>query len=140
MSAPAIFLVEDDPMDVRLFKRAILKASTDTDIQVANDGQCAIDELITADLQAHQLPKLIILDIKLPKILGFDVLRALRATPKFKGIPVVMMSSSTQRSDIELSYELGANGYISKPSTFAKLTELVSHMTGFWLKYNAVAI
>ena len=131
---PEILLVEDDPVDVRLFSRALSKAKPDVRLDVLGDGQTVIDQLL--EDSAAVLPKLIVLDIKLPKVFGLDVLARLKADERTRPVPVIMMSSSTQERDIKRAYELGANGYISKPGTFGELSELMQHVVGYWLRHN----
>ena len=138
MRTPQIVLVEDDEVDAKLFKRALAKQANGTRIQVLNDGQQAVDTLLDDKVKPEAVPKLIVLDIKLPRLLGFDVLERLRQDERTANVPVVMLSSSTQQTDVERAYALGANGYISKPSTFSQLSELVEHLAGYWLKYNTV--
>ncbi len=136
MRSPKILLVEDDPVDVHLFKRALHKFDPNFEFTTVSDGQQAIDLLNAIETGEAQAPNLIVLDIKLPKVSGLDVLATIKQGDIIKKIPVVMMTSSTQSSDIEKAYELGANGFISKPPTYKQLTEALTHLAGYWLKFN----
>lgn len=138
MQPPHLVLVEDDEVDAKLFTRALAKKAKGTRVHVLRDGQEAVDALLSEEQAQADVPKLIVLDIKLPRLRGFEVLERLRQDERMASVPVVMLSSSTQQSDIARAYELGANGYLSKPSTFGQLTEMVQHLTGYWLKYNTV--
>jgi CheY-like chemotaxis protein len=136
-----ILLVEDDPNDILLMGHAITRAELEHAVSVVRDGEEAI-----AFLAAHSadpprdrapLPRLILLDLKLPKKSGFDVLRWLRTQPRLRPIPVVVLTSSNERADVERAYELGANSYIVKPTGFNQLLETVRMLKLYWHELNA---
>lgn len=131
-----ILLVEDNPDDEMLTVRALRKNHLTNSIDVARDGQEALDYLLTDHTTKAEMPALIILDIKLPKIDGLEVLRRIRANELTKYIPVVMMTSSDQEEDILASYGLGANSFIRKPIDFVKFVEVASNIGVYWLMIN----
>lgn len=135
-SALDLVFVEDNPTDAQFFERAVRKYDPACRIHRCHDGQVAVD-FVTAIAANHDpLPKLLVLDIKLPKLLGFDVLRAVRANEHTAYLPAVMMSSSTQQEDIDLAYALGANGYLNKPPTMQGLNQAVGCLIEFWVRSN----
>src|SRR6478672_12672813 len=117
-----ILLVEDDSNDVLLIQRAFRKASLSNPLQIVEDGEAAIlylkGEESFADRDRYPLPRLILLDLKLPRKSGFEVLVWLRQQPKFYGLPVVVLTSSKEKNDIQQAYLLGANSYLVKPVGF----------------------
>ncbi len=138
-----ILLVEDSSDDVEFFRRAFKKAALPQALRVAEDGQQALDYLAgTKQFSVrveHPLPRLVLLDLKLPLVSGLDVLRWIRARPELVGIAVVMLTSSDHPSDIRDSYALGANSYLSKPSNPEQLTELIRAVANYWLNQNVPA-
>lgn len=139
---PAILLVEDDENDVFFLIKAFEKTGVENPLRVARDGQQAIDYLEGhgpfADRAAHPFPGLILLDLKLPRIRGLDVLRRVRQLPR-QNLVVVILSSSRNENDIAEAYRLGTNGYLSKPSNFDELLDLVRAIDAFWLRHNLTA-
>lgn len=135
-----LLLIEDSPDDVVFFRRAIVKAGLSMVLQVANDGQQAIDFLARAlELPTrldHALPQVIVLDLKLPLVSGFEVLRWVRARPELKGVVVLVLTSSDHPADIRESCALGANSYLSKPSNPADLTALMGEVGTHWSRQN----
>lgn len=136
-----ILLAEDDPNDVFLMQRAFKKAGLASKLQVVANGEQALAYLNGvngyADRTQFPLPSLILLDLKMPRRSGLEVLGWIRAQPNhLKRIPVVMLTSSKQSSDVNLAYELGANSYLVKPVTFEKLQELVEALGHFWLQLS----
>ncbi len=135
-----ILLVEDDPNDVELTLHAMKRNKVTNHIQVARDGQEAIDFLFGTS--AHQdrgtsrPPRVILLDLKLPKVDGLEVLRRVKADPRTKAIPVVVLTSSREDRDIVESYALGVNSYIVKPVDFEQFTEAVRTLGLYWLLLN----
>ena len=117
-----ILLVEDNPSDVALFLRAFGRGGVPHTVVVASDGQEALECLHGPEngpeADAFEFPDLVLLDLKLPKVDGLEVLRRLRLSPKTRRIPVVILSSSTEHADLSAGYDLGANGYIRKPVSF----------------------
>lgn len=124
-----ILHVEDDPNDTLLLEHACRKAGIVFDLQAVNDGDQAMDYLRGAnafsDRKKHPMPKLILLDLKMPRVSGFDVLAWLRADDTFRQLPVVVLTSSNHDADIKRAYDLGAKSYLVKPVGFEALVELV---------------
>ncbi|MEW8531950.1 MAG: response regulator [Candidatus Thiodiazotropha sp.] len=144
MSKPAIILlVEDSRMDVELTLDAFKEARLSNRIEVAYSGQQALDYLFGNDHFAnrsqHPLPDLILLDLKMPGIDGFEVLKHLKATPLIKRIPVVILTSSKEEGDRALSYDIGANSYLVKPVAFTGFIEVVRQIEDYWLTLNVGA-
>jgi CheY-like chemotaxis protein len=135
-----ILHVEDDPNDVLLIARAFRKAGLSAPIQVVNDGEQALHYLSGsnsfAERERFPLPSLVLLDLKLPRKSGIEVLEWIRSRPGVKRIPVVMLTSSKQLVDINRAYELGVNAYLVKPVNFDGLVEMVKTLDSFWLRLN----
>jgi two-component system response regulator len=140
MANPAvdILLVEDDPNDVELTLRTLAKHMAASHVEVARDGAEAIERLLgrQSPPRLETLPRLVLLDIKLPKMNGCEVLRAIRGDPRTKTTPVVMLTSSREDRDITDCYEIGANSYIVKPVDFAQFSEVVRQLGLYWLSLN----
>lgn len=140
MAEKKIFLVEDNPDDVVLTLRAFRKNNIANEIIVACDGAEALDYLFGD--HAHQSqnngdePEVVLLDLKLPKVDGLEVLRRLRADERTKLLPVVILTSSAEERDIIESYRLGANSYIRKPVDFSQFTEAMQQLGLYWLVLN----
>jgi DNA-binding response OmpR family regulator len=137
-----VLLVEDDEDDVFFLQQAMHKAGVDNPIEVATNGQEAIDYFKGAgkfaDRDAYPLPYLTLLDLKLPHVMGLDVLKWIRehaATPAI----VVILSSSMDEADIATAYRWGANGYLVKPPDLGKLTDMAKSIKDFWLTQNTPA-
>ncbi len=135
-----VLLVEDNPTDAELTLRALRGKGLRNNFVVARDGQEALDCLFAqgayADRNMGESPKLVLLDLRLPKIDGIEVLRKIKSDERTKMIPVVVLTSSRQEPDIEKCYQLGANSYIVKPVDFDKLVEAVSALGVYWLLMN----
>jgi CheY-like chemotaxis protein len=135
-----ILLVEDNPNDVELTLHAFEKHKLANSIHVARDGQEALDyrfgELGNRDDAGHGPPKVILLDLKLPKVDGLEVLRTIRADPSLRTVPVVILTSSREERDVVESYNLGVNSYIVKPIEFDKFVETVRALEFYWLLLN----
>jgi CheY-like chemotaxis protein len=135
-----ILLVEDNPNDVELTLQALRASHLANEIKVVRDGAEALDFIMCrgpyADRDINNGPKVILLDLKLPKVDGIEVLRQTKADPRTKMIPIVVLTSSTQDKDIVESYQLGVNSYIAKPVDFQQFTESVNHLGLYWLVYN----
>ena len=133
-------LVEDNPQDEELTLRALRKHNVANDIQVARDGQQALDYLFGGGSDKARdpgcYPKLILLDLSLPKVDGKDVLRRVKSDPRTKGIPVVVMTSSREERDLVESYALGVNSYVVKPVNFEGFAEAVRQIGLYWLLLN----
>lgn len=131
-SLPPILLVEDNPDDERLTLRALRRGNIANEILVARNGE----EALTMVLNANPLPSVVLLDLKLPKVDGLEVLRQIRANERTKLLPVVVLTSSSEESDIIESYNLGANSYVRKPVEIDKFTEAVSQLGLYWAVIN----
>ena len=135
-----ILLVEDSPNDLELTEHALRASNLANRIHVARDGEEALDFLLCrgaySDRDRGLGPKLVLLDLKLPKVDGLEVLRALREDPRTRLLPVVMMTSSDQETDMVKSYELGVNSYLVKPVDFGEFTAAVSQLGMYWLLLN----
>ena len=135
-----ILLVEDNENDVILTLRAFKRSKVANEIIVARDGEEALDYLFATGAHAGRdpaaFPQVVLLDIKLPKIDGLEVLARIRADERTRLLPVVMLTSSRQESDLERSYKLGANSYIRKPVDFNQFIEAVQQLGLYWLVIN----
>jgi CheY-like chemotaxis protein len=135
-----ILLVEDDENDVLFVKMALAKAGVSTGLQVAEDGQQALAYLggegKYADRELFPMPALLLLDLKLPRISGMDVLRWIRERPELDMVLVIILTSSQQRSDIRTACSLRANSYLVKPSNPLDLAEMMELVKRYWLKLN----
>ena len=135
-----ILLVEDNPDDEALTLRALIKNNISNEVVVARDGVAALDFLFGTGTHAGRdpslLPALILLDLKLPKLDGFEVLKRLRANPATALLPVVILTSSKEQQDIVDSYGLGANSYVRKPVDFQQFLEGVRQLGLYWLVIN----
>lgn len=138
--AHTILLVEDDPNDVFLMQRALRKAKLANPLQVVEDGEKAIAYLDGqdpyADRALYPLPVLILLDLKLPRKPGLEVLVWLRQQPGLKRIPVVVLTSSKERTDVNRAYDLGSNSYLVKPVGLEEMLELVKTLNLYWMILN----
>jgi len=129
-----ILFVEDNMNDAEMGIRALKKSALGAHVLHLQDGEEAIQFLFSADIK--NLPKLILLDLKMPKIDGIEVLRRIKSDPARKVIPVVVMTSSREECDIVDSYKLGVNAYIVKPVDFDKFTKVISEIGSFWISVN----
>ena len=143
MKPKTILLVEDNPSDVELTRRALQKSHIANELIVAEDGQEVLDYLFDGALLAGRsmddLPALILLDLKLPKVDGLQVLRQIRANEHTSRLPVVILTTSSEEQDVTQSYDLGANSYIRKPVDFKQFVEAVQHLGLYWLVLNEPA-
>jgi CheY-like chemotaxis protein len=133
-----ILVAEDDPTDAYFFQRAFKRAGIPVLLHFVRDGQEVIDYLQGdgqfADRTAHPLPQLILLDLKMPRLDGFEVLEWMREQPGFSSLQVVIFSGSGEPKDIKRAYGLGANWYLVKPHSMEELTALVGRFKKFWLE------
>ena len=136
MSEGMILLVEDDPDHETLAIRALNKAKVANEIKVCRDGEEAVEYMRGVADGSQRRPQLILLDLKLPKVEGLDVLRAIRAADKTALLPVVVLTSSDEERDIVASYRLGVNSYIRKPVNFAEFAEATKQLGLYWLLLN----
>lgn len=134
-----ILLAEDDDNDVRITRRAIKKGGLEATIQVAKDGQEALDHLFRRPPFEDALrPDLVLLDINLPKLNGVEVLRTVKRDPVLQSIPVLMLTTSARQEDIGTAYALGANTYICKPIRFARFVEVIREVSIYWSRVARV--
>lgn len=142
MQNKVVLLVEDNPDDEALTLRALRKHNLANEIVVARDGQEALDYLFAegdyTDRDINILPQVILLDLKLPKVDGLQVLERLRASERTRYVPVVVLTSSNQEQDIVKSYDLGANSYVRKPVDFEQFLKAAQQLGLFWLVLNEV--
>jgi CheY-like chemotaxis protein len=141
MEKPAhILLVEDKRMDIELTLDAFKEARLKNTIQVAKNGQEALDYVFGraqyADRETYPFPNLVLLDLKLPGVDGFEVLRQIKSTPLIKRLPVVILTSSKEEGDRALSYDIGANSYLVKPVSFDGFLGVIRQINGYWLTLN----
>jgi two-component system response regulator len=135
-----ILLVEDNPNDAKLALHALKTANLGNPIQIARDGVEALDFVFCtgphAGRRIEDAPKVILLDLKLPRIDGHEVLKRIKADPRTATIPVVVLTTSREERDVLQSYELGANSYIVKPVDFEQFTQVVRDIGKYWLVLN----
>jgi two-component system, response regulator len=143
MKSNIILLVEDNPSDVGLTQRALAKSHIANELVVAGDGQEALDYLFGAGAYAgrelSELPALILLDLKLPRVDGLEALRQIRANERTSRLPVVILTTSREEQDVAQSYDLGANSYIRKPVDFTQFAQAIANMGMYWLVLNEPA-
>ena len=143
MTNRVIMLVEDNADDEELTRRALKKSNVSNPLVVARDGAEALDYLFArgafAGRDVEEIPQVILLDLKLPKIDGLEVLRQIRADARTKLFPVVILTSSTEEQDMLRGYGLGANSYIRKPVDFTQFVEAVRQLGLYWLVLNRPA-
>jgi two-component system response regulator len=143
MSRNVILLVEDNVDDVDLTKRAFARANVANEIVVVTDGEEALEYLFAtkryADRRPEDLPQVVLLDLKLPKVDGHEVLRAIRTNDATRRLPVVVLTSSNEERDIIASYDLGANSFVRKPVDFAQFLEAARQLGLYWLVLNCAA-
>jgi len=139
-SAVEILLVEDNPRDVELALRALKKRNLANKVHVVEDGEKALEYIFASGTYEHrnieQTPKVVLLDLKLPKVDGLEVLRQIKLDERTRVIPVVVLTSSREERDIVESYELGVNSYIVKPVDFDKFLDCVGELGLYWLLLN----
>jgi CheY-like chemotaxis protein len=130
-----ILLIEDNPMDVDLTRRAFIRHNLANPLEVLRDGQEALD-FIAGWRAGEPVPSVILLDLKLPKVSGLEVLRNIRAHPDLGTVPVVVLTSSAEDADIHEAYTLGANSYIVKPVDFEKFIDVARQIELYWTVLN----
>lgn len=138
--APTVLLVEDNPTDAELTLRAFKKNKLANTVHWVEDGQEALDFLFCkgkySERSLKDYPKVILLDLKLPKVDGLDVLRAIKSDERTKAIPVVVLTSSKEERDVVTSYQLGVNSFITKPVEFDAFMENVAQLGMYWVMLN----
>jgi hypothetical protein len=130
-----ILLVEDNPMDVDLTRRAFARRNMINPLEVARDGEEALAWLARWEA-GEPVPVVILLDLKLPRVPGLEVLKRLKAHPEFSRIPVVVLTTSREDADVDAAYALGVNSYIVKPVEFEKFIEVATHIDLYWCVLN----
>ena len=140
LTDPTILVVEDNPTDVMLIRRAFEKSKLANPVHVVGDGDAAVDYLsgegTYADRERFPLPILMLLDLKLPKRSGLEVLQWLRMQETLKRIPVVVLTSSEQDRDVNAAYNIGVNSYLVKPVEFDGLLQMLTTVNMYWLMLN----
>ena len=135
-----ILIVEDNPLDLEMTLRGLRKANIINHIEVARDGAEALEFLFCegahADRRIEDAPRLVLLDLKLPKVDGLEVLARLKGDPRTRAIPVVMLTSSKEQRDLVESYQLGVNSYIVKPVDFENFVQAARELDSYWLMLN----
>jgi CheY-like chemotaxis protein len=143
--APPVHIlhIEDDPNDALLFQHACAKAGVKFDLRSVSDGDEAIAYMqgnqAYSDRRTHPIPQLILLDLKMPRLSGFDFLAWLRQNTAFKALPTIVLTSSNHESDIKRAYDLGANSYLVKPVGFEALVDVARTISGYWTALNECA-
>ena len=140
MRTGSILLVEDNPSDIELTERAFRRNAIGNKLIVAEDGQEALDYLFRKGDHAgrgdEEMPILVLLDLKLPRVDGLEVLRRIRADERTRRLPVVILTSSSQEQDIATGYDLGTNSYLRKPVDFMQFSDLIRQLGLYWLVMN----
>ena len=140
MQRATLLLVEDNEDDVQLTLRAFKKHNIANDVHVARDGREALDFLFGtgsyASRDSTELPNVVLLDLKLPRVDGLEVLRQMRDDPRTKSLPVVVLTSSNEERDLVESYRLGANSYVRKPVDFQQFTDAAQQLGLYWMVLN----
>lgn len=143
MNKTSVLLVEDNDDDVQLTLRAFEKHKLANNIHVATDGQEALDYLFRRGEHAGRdpldMPQVVLLDLKLPRVDGLEVLKQIRADPRTRNLPVVVLTSSNEERDLVESYRLGANSYVRKPVDFRQFTEAAQQLGLYWMVLNLPA-
>lgn len=138
--AVEILLVEDNPQDLELAVRALKKSNLADHIQVARDGAEALDYLFAEGTytgrHVEDTPKVVLLDLKLPRVTGLEVLQRIKSDPRTKNVPVVALTSSREDQDVYESYRLGVNSYVVKPVNFERFAASVQELGRYWLNIN----
>ena len=139
-STKAILLVEDNPSDADLTKRAFARGHISNELVIAEDGQEALDYLrgegAYAGRAVSETPAVVLLDLKLPKVSGLEVLRQIRADARLRRVPVVILTSSKEEEDVGAGYDLGVNSYVRKPVDFKEFQPAIANLGLYWLILN----
>jgi two-component system, response regulator len=139
-SDKVILLIEDNPSDIELTRRALGKARVANELVVAEDGEAALDYLWGTGSHegrdVSELPAVALLDLKLPKVSGLEVLRLVRADPRTRRLPVVILTSSKEEQDLAAGYDLGVNSYIQKSVDFRQFASCIEQLFLYWLVLN----
>lgn len=141
-NADAILLVEDNPDDAELTRLALARHGLDGRVTHVSDGMQALDYLYRRDAYAERTggnPVLVLLDLKMPLLDGIGVLKEIKGSDALRNIPVVVLTSSTEPSDLQRAYDAGTNAYIAKPTEFAQFLSAMKHVCEFWININQTA-
>ncbi len=133
---PKILLIEDNPVDIDLTQRAFSKQMINCTIEISRDGEEANEAIQRWEAGLETPPAIILMDLKMPRMDGFDVLKILRQYPMSSKIPVIVLTSSNEETDISKAYQLGANSYLLKPIDYSKFVSLVQMVVQYWLGIN----
>lgn len=137
MTGKLILLVEDNPDDEALTLRALRSSNIANEVVVVHDGAEAIDFLLGPNRgDLHRLPEIVLLDLNLPKVNGFEVLKRIRSDPRTQSLPVVILTTSDEDRDLVESYKLGANSYVQKPVDFEEFRKAIKQLGMYWLVLN----
>ena len=136
MTEPLILVVEDDSDDLALIMRALGRARVSNRVRVVRDGVEACDYLLDGTAPLPELPIVVLLDVKLPRVDGLEVLQRIRGDERTRTLPVVMLTSSDEQEDLLRSYSLGANSYVRKPVEFAQFQEMIGQLGLYWVLIN----
>ena|SRR3569833_1465570 len=138
-----ILVAEDSESDAFVLRRAFEKADINAELRFVEDGQDAVDYLsgsgVFGDRKANPLPKLLLLDLRMPRLNGFDVLGWVKKDPTLRRLPVAVFSSSNVDKDVDLAYDLGANSYIVKPGSLNGYTEFIETLHRYWNEINRIS-
>jgi CheY-like chemotaxis protein len=134
--SPEIIIVEDNPHDAELITRVLRKYGIADKSVLLKNGAVALDFFLAEGGQPGPTPKIILLDLKLPKVDGIEVLRHLKSDERTRTIPVVVLTSSTEQRDLKAAYELGANSYVTKPIEFPEFARIIGELTKYWVELN----
>ena len=138
--APAVLLVEDNPDDEELILRGLRDTNLTNPVDVARDGQEALDYLFgNHDQAAKPLPVVVLLDLRLPRVQGFEVLKRIRTEERTRRVPVVILTSSSEDQDLINGYDLGANSYVRKPVQFEEFAMAIAQLGVYWVLINEPA-
>jgi len=136
----SLLLIEDNPDHAELVRRCVADARPDTDVRHVSDGQDALDYLLRqgpwSDPETSPRPRLVLLDLRLPRVDGFEILRRVKQDPALQRVPIVVLSTSAAEGDIRKAYELRANSYIVKPADFQEFQRLMRDLGRYWLGWN----
>jgi len=137
-----ILLIEDDPVHAKLVERALKKSGLKNEIIIITDGEAAFKYLFNQEDESPEnkfiYPQLILMDINLPKVSGLEILRRIKQSPRLQSIPVVMLTTSSNRVDLEKSYEFHANSYITKPLDYEEFNQKIRSVEHYWLNINEI--
>jgi CheY-like chemotaxis protein len=133
-----LLLIDDDPNDIELIQLAIRDLSFIRTLDILSDGEQAVNYLFGTTTQppVRELPRLVLMDLKLPKLTGVEVLREIRQNPMTRYLPVVIMTSSSEESDLRACYNLGVNSYVVKPLDFQRFQDLAKEVGSYWMTIN----